>query len=73
MGWRGGQVVKSEEKAQWLKALATLSEDPGSIPSTHMAQLPLLPLPEDLVSSSDLHEHQVVHRHMCRQILIHKK
>ena len=24
------------EKAQWLRALAALSEDPGSVPSTHM-------------------------------------
>ena len=25
------------EMAQWLRALTALSEDPGSIPSTHMA------------------------------------
>jgi hypothetical protein len=29
--------TQSGEMAQWLRVLATLSEDPGSIPSTHMA------------------------------------
>jgi hypothetical protein len=28
--------LEAGEMAQWLRALAALPEDPGSIPSTHM-------------------------------------
>ena len=30
-------MVGAGEMAQWLRALAALSEDPGSIPNTHTA------------------------------------
>jgi hypothetical protein len=38
--------------AQQIRALATLSEDPGSAPSTHY------PCLQDQIPSSDLHRHQ---------------
>jgi hypothetical protein len=45
--------------AQWLRVLALLLEDPGSIPSTHVtADNCLTSVPGDLVPSSDLHRHQ---------------
>ena len=56
--------------AQWLKALTVQSEDPGSIPSTHVVahsyenqfQGIQYPLPEAL----DMH---LVHRYTCRQYM----
>jgi hypothetical protein len=36
--------------AQWLSMPAALPEDPGSVPSTHMAiQRSVTPVPEDLM------------------------
>lgn len=36
--------------AQWLTSLTALPEDPGSVPSTHMALRPsITPVPEDLM------------------------
>ena len=48
-----------EEIAQWLRALAVLTEDPDSVPSTHMmaSSYTLTPVPEDPISSSCLHRH----------------
>lgn len=37
--------------AQWIRVLTALVEDPGSVPSTHI-QLPVIPVPKDLVPSS---------------------
>jgi hypothetical protein len=53
-GWRGGSAV--------IRALAALTEDLGSVPSTHKAassQLSVTPGPEDLTLSSGLHGHQI--------------
>lgn len=46
--------------AQQLRVLAALTEDPGSLPSTHMAAYFNCPSPvsEDLTPSSGLHGHQ---------------
>ena len=41
------------ETAQKLRALAALAEDPGSVPSTHMAaQRSATPVPRDGMTSS---------------------
>jgi hypothetical protein len=50
----------AEERAQWFRALATLAEDPGSIPSTHrLAQKPsVTPVSEDPMPSSVLYWNQ---------------
>ena len=45
-------MVGTGEMVQWLRALAPLPEDPGSIPSTHMAaHNGLTPVPKDLALS----------------------
>jgi hypothetical protein len=44
--------------AQWLRALIALTEDPGSIPSTHMMVHNHAPVPGDLMPSSDFNRHQ---------------
>ena len=42
--------------AQWLRALAALAEDTGSVPSTYMeAHIHLTPVPDDPTPSSDFH------------------
>ena len=47
--------------AQWLSMLVTLPDNPGSVPSTHMALQPsITPVPEDLMDfwlpgSPDIH------------------
>ena len=41
---------------QWLRALAALAEDPGSVPSTYMeAHIHLILFPDDPTPSSDFH------------------
>jgi hypothetical protein len=45
--------------AQGLRTLAVLPEDPGSIPSTHIAPTTvIIPVPENLISSSGLQGNQ---------------
>lgn len=48
----------------WLRALAVLTEDPGTILSTH-----IISVPEDPTPSSDLLRHctYVMHIHICRK------
>jgi hypothetical protein len=42
------------EMVQWLRALATLPEDPNSVPSMHSGSQSFITLvPEDLISSSE--------------------
>ena len=53
------------EIAQWLRALAAFTEDPGSIPQHQ--QLSLTPDPENLMASSGLHGAAGTHVHTCRQ------
>jgi hypothetical protein len=46
-------------KAQWLKMLVALAEDPGSVRSTHMmSHKCLLPVPGDQMPSSRLFWHR---------------
>lgn len=57
--WNNSAKVHStgaEERAQKLKAFVAFEEDPGSVPSTLIAdsQLPVIPLLGALMPSSDL-------------------
>ena len=64
------------ETVQWSKALAALSENLGSISSTHMVTHSLLmPIPEAVVPSTGLCQYcmHMVPRHICRKISLWKK
>lgn len=51
--------VGERRRARWLRALVDLTEDPGSILSTHMeAHSHVIPVLVDWMSSSDLSRHQ---------------
>ena len=57
--------------AQWLRALAALSEDPGLIPSIHMVahdHIYVTPATGDQMLSSGCcgHYRHIAHRHTCR-------
>lgn len=58
--------------SQQLRAVAVLAEDPGPIPSTHVAShnhLYVTLLSGELMNSSDLCKHYMfmVHRYTCRK------
>jgi hypothetical protein len=57
---RQREPAAGEMMAHWLRALAVLPEDPGSIPSTHMAAQnhSITLVPGGLIPSSDLQRHQ---------------
>lgn len=52
-----------------FRALIALTEDAGSVPSTHSGLQPLItPLSEDPVPSADLHLHQACIWHMDKHV-----
>lgn len=59
-----GETDGAQDMAQQLRVLAALTEDPGSILSTHSD-----PVPEDPTLSSGLLRHCTygMHIHTCRQ------
>jgi len=60
--------------AQWLRALASLPEDPGSVPSTHMAAHNSLqtPVAEDLTPSHGHVDRQNTNAHEISIVEIQK-
>ena len=69
-----GSYFRVREMAEWLRALAVLSEDPGSVPGNHI-RAHNHSNPEDLMPSSDFCRQcmYVVQRLQCRQnTYIHK-
>lgn len=53
---------------QWLRTLAALAEDPGSIPGTHMAANDICnSISKDLTPSSVLHRHPAPKQYTCRK------
>jgi hypothetical protein len=59
--------LRAKEIAQWLRGLAVLSEDSGSIPSTHMAAI-LIPVLREIQCLLPASEGimDIMHRHTGR-------
>jgi hypothetical protein len=52
--------LRTGEMAPWLRALTTLAEDSGVIPSIHTAMYnSIMPFPGNLPPSSDLHGYRI--------------
>lgn len=59
--------------SRWFGALAALSEDPNSTPSSHIRQLttselPITPAPRDQMLSSEGNTHTHTQIHVCKNI-----
>lgn len=57
---------RAKEMSLELREFAAIAEDPGSVPSTHIRQLPETPVQENLTDFSDVrgHLHVTAHSHI---------